>query len=48
MLLNSFYDAVTTLPRAEIKLEWVYPDTGVSELLKVFYNILNKYIKLIN
>ncbi|EFN66875.1 Dynein heavy chain 7, axonemal [Camponotus floridanus] len=34
MLLNSFYDAVTILPRAEIKLEWVYPDTGVSELLK--------------
>ncbi|KAL6428106.1 hypothetical protein ACFW04_008466 [Cataglyphis niger] len=34
MLLNSFYDAITTLPRAEIKLKWIQPDTGMPELLK--------------
>nr|XP_012232176.1 PREDICTED: dynein heavy chain 7, axonemal-like isoform X1 [Linepithema humile] len=31
MLLNSLYDAVTTLPRAEVKLKWIH---GSSELLK--------------
>lgn len=35
MLLNSFYEAVTTLPRAEAKLKWIYSDTGLPELLKV-------------
>lgn len=35
-LLNSLYDAVTTLPRAEIKLEWIYPDSISPELLKVY------------
>ncbi|XP_018345947.1 PREDICTED: dynein heavy chain 7, axonemal-like [Trachymyrmex septentrionalis] len=34
MLLNSLYDAVTTLPRAEIKLKWIYPDSSSVELLK--------------
>lgn len=36
MLLNSLYDAITTLPRAEIKLGWVYPDSDSPELLKVY------------
>ncbi|KYN09877.1 Dynein heavy chain 7, axonemal [Trachymyrmex cornetzi] len=34
MLLNSLYDAVTTLPRAEVKLKWIYPDSSSAELLK--------------
>lgn len=44
MLLNSLYDAVTTLPRAEIKLGWIYPDSGSPELLKVcmYYWIIQK------
>lgn len=36
-LLNSLYDAVTILPRAEIKLKWIHSDTGSPELLKVCY-----------
>lgn len=36
MLLNSLYDAVTTLPRAEVKLGWAHPDSNASELLKVY------------
>ncbi|KAG5343357.1 DYH7 protein, partial [Acromyrmex heyeri] len=34
MLLNSLSDAVTTLPRAEVKLKWIYPDSSSDELLK--------------
>ncbi|XP_011702284.1 PREDICTED: dynein heavy chain 7, axonemal-like isoform X3 [Wasmannia auropunctata] len=34
ILLNSLYDAVTTLPRAEVKLGWISPDSSSSELLK--------------
>ena len=41
MLLNSLYDAVTTLPRVEVKLKWIYPDSSSTELLTVYtlYNI---------
>jgi len=35
MLLNSLYDAITILPRVEVKLGWIYPDSTSSELLKV-------------
>ncbi|KAL6257142.1 hypothetical protein P5V15_012074 [Pogonomyrmex californicus] len=34
MLLNSLYDAVTTLPRAEVKLGWISSDSESLELLK--------------
>lgn len=35
MLLNSLYDAVTTLPRAEVNLELISPDPHSPELLRV-------------
>lgn len=42
ILLNSLYDAVTTLPRAEIELELVHLDTHWPESLKVLCVSYNK------
>ncbi|XP_039301684.1 dynein heavy chain 7, axonemal-like [Solenopsis invicta] len=49
MLLNSLYDAVTTLPRAEIQLGWLSPDSSFPELLKpvISSDLLEQHVNVI-
>ncbi|XP_025074708.1 dynein heavy chain 7, axonemal-like [Pogonomyrmex barbatus] len=50
MLLNSLYDAVTTLPRAEVKLGWISSDSESLELLKpvISSDILEQHANVIS
>ncbi|KAL0118214.1 hypothetical protein PUN28_009103 [Cardiocondyla obscurior] len=50
MLLNSLYDAVTTLPRVELKLGRVHPNNAAPDLLKpvISSNLLEEHTNVIS